>query len=278
MTDAQRRDWNDETVTIGSVDLHVQHTGEGPPLLLLHGEDGTLFLGPLVHALAQHFEITVPDHPGWGGTDRPPSITSIRDIADVYVEYLESMPIPVAVLGLSLGGWIAAEMAATVTKKISALLLVAPIGIKVGDRETRDFVDLYVIERAERANALYADTTRAPTLATLDESALLVLARAEEEVTRHCWAPYMHDPTLIHRLRRVGVPSLVIAGADDRFALAPGYYEEYSHLLGCQSGPEVVLGAGHRVEEEQPDVLASTVVDFVTRTADGSHTGMVPSV
>ena len=122
--------------------LDIRRLGSGPPLLLLHGEDGLLFCEPLLDGLAEHFSVAAPSHPGWGRSERPASVTTIDDIAYLYLDLLAELSEPVTVLGVSIGAWIAAEMATQNTAGLRALVLAAPVGIKLGGREERAFLDL----------------------------------------------------------------------------------------------------------------------------------------
>ena len=95
----------------------------------------------------------------------------------------------------------------------------------------------------------------------------LEIARAEEAVARYCWSPYMHDPGLRHRLRRITAPTLVVSGTNDRFVLRPDYYETYARLIGEGATLRKIDGAGHNVEEEMPDAVVALVNEFVAPRA-----------
>lgn len=256
-------------LTVGDATLEVLERGEGSPLLFLHGEDGLLFSEPLIDELAQSFRVIAPHHPGWGASTRPEYVTDVRDLAAVYAEYLDQLDDDVVVVGCSFGAWVAAELALVAGDRFSALVLAAPIGIKLGDRETRDFADLYMHSFEDVRALLYADVTRAPDLTDRTDDEYRALAVAQESATRFCWAPYMHDPKLRHWLRRIAAPALVVAGDADRFALLPEYYAGYAALIGAKGAAlQTIAGAGHRVEEEQPQELARLVREFAAGAAN----------
>jgi pimeloyl-ACP methyl ester carboxylesterase len=244
------------------VDLDVTSLGSGPPLVFLHGEDGLLFNRPLLDRLAEHFTVLAPFHPGWGGSIRPAAVTTIDDIAYLYLDFLAAQPAPVTVLGVSVGAWIAAEVATKNTAGIAGLVLAAPVGIKLGGREDRAFVDLYAVSQAEVTDALYGDATRAKDLQHLDDDGFLELAKAEEAVARYVWQPYMHNPKLPDRLHRIDVPALVVGGDADRFVLEDGYVDAWAELIGVNASAVTIAGAGHRLDEEAPDQLARLVHEF----------------
>jgi pimeloyl-ACP methyl ester carboxylesterase len=255
---------------LGDVQLQVCELGEGPPLLFLHGEDGLAFSGPLIERLAVDFHVYAPSHPGWGDSTRPAYLTETRDLGLVYAELVEELGAAPTVVGCSFGAWVAAELGVLTRAPLAAQVLVAPTGVKMGSREDRDFADIWMADFAELPTIFYGDPSQAPDLTDLAEDQYLYLARAQEATARFCWKPYMHDPKLGPWLRRIAAPSLVVAGAADRFALLDGYYDHYASLIGS-SGAELQIlpGIGHRVEEEAAVELADLIVDFSKRSTTG---------
>jgi len=256
--------------TIGDVSLDVHEAGSGPTLLFLHGEDGLQWSGPVLAELAEHFSVVAPHHPGWGGSTRPEYIGEVRDLALVYAEFLEQLGEPVLVAGCSFGGWVAAELAILRPPALAALALIAPTGVKFGRRDERDFADIWIAGFDELPGIWYGDPAAAPDLSALSDEDYLALAIAQEATARYCWKPYMHNPTLRYWLRRVPVPSMVIAGDRDRFALRPDYAKEYAALIGPQGAELRVLpDAGHRVEEERPAQVAQCVAELAETALGG---------
>ena len=250
-------------VDVAGVNLDVRRAGSGRSVLLLHGEDGLQWSGPVVDALASTFSVTAPHHPGWGLTSRPHHVRDIDDLAFLYRELLEASPEPVVLVGCSFGGWLAAEIAVQRPANLAALVLVAPTGVKVGARGERDFRDIWIADFTELPEILYGDPSLAPDLTGLSDEEYLALAVAQEATARYCWKPYMHNPKLPHRLRRIEVPTLVVSGSADHFALVPDYYTRYAALVGSGgAATEVLPGVGHRVEEEAPAALAALVAGF----------------
>jgi pimeloyl-ACP methyl ester carboxylesterase len=250
----------DEVEVLGAP-LRVRRTGTGPAVLFLHGEDGFLFNQPFLRHLAADFSLIAPEHPGWGSA-RPRHVRALDDLAYIYLELLESLAEPCTVIGVSLGAWIAAEMATKEQKNMSALVLVSPVGIKTGGREDRAFVDLYASRPDDVTRALYAEPSLAPQPAAFSDEQFLELAIAQEAVTRFAWEPYLHNPQLASRLGRIRVPSLVINGAADTFVLEPDYFATFARLIGDNAGSHSIPGAGHRVEEEAPQQLAQQIATF----------------
>jgi pimeloyl-ACP methyl ester carboxylesterase len=113
-------------------------------VLLLHGITPLDPGAPVVDLLAAHAKIVAPSHPGFGGSPRPAAFDTIYDLVHLYRDVLDHLPDEtVTLLGLSFGGWLAAEIAALGHPRVAARVLVDAVGIKVGDRETPDILDLF---------------------------------------------------------------------------------------------------------------------------------------
>jgi pimeloyl-ACP methyl ester carboxylesterase len=256
-----------KTQDTGGIELEVKHAGSGPPLLYLHGDRG-LHHDHCVDALAGDFAVAAPLHPGWGDLPAPDDFDCIGDIAELYLEYLRRHlrpgGEPVAVVGVSVGAWIAAHLAALAGSAVAALVLVSPLGLKLGARDERDFVDIYITDRQDIPAIMYGSA--GPDAGWQDQSPddFLASARAEEGMARYAWQPYLHDPKLGRRLRRVTAPALVVYGAADRLVTRPGYYASFAAAIG--SGAQTHrLEAGHRVDEELPAEVAKLAAAFLSR-------------
>jgi hypothetical protein len=111
------------------------------------------------------------------------------------------------------------ELAVKTTERISHLVLVDSVGIKAGDRESRDIADIYAVTDRQLAELVYVDPkTMARDPKALPESELTLMARSREATGRYAWTPYMHDPKLKGRLHRIRIPTLVLWGAADLVA------------------------------------------------------------
>lgn len=259
-----------ELARIGEITLKGVKRGEGAPLLLLHGLGGLAPALDLVDRLAARFEVIAPEHPGWGAEQPPAQFDSIQDLAELYNELLASMDEPAVVLGLSCGGWVAAEMACLCQHHIAALVLVSPVGIKVGSANEREFVDLWEADPAHLLHVLHGGAERiARPVENWDDEDFLRVARGMEAAARYCWSPYMHSPKLAARLRRVAVPALLLSGEADQFALKQGYYRRYAASIGGGATHETLSDVGHLIEEQAPDQLADHIVGFAA-SAQGS--------
>lgn len=246
---------------MGDCRLDVGRCGEGVPVVVLHGEYGSSFLRPFLHALSESHDVYVPHHPGWAGSSRPAYVRTIRDVALVQQEFLESLGKSAAVVGLSLGGWVANEIAITAPNLMSFLMLISPTGIKAEGRERREFSDIYVTETNERRRTF---SSVSGDIAD-DAEYYLEVAKSEEAVARYCWSPYMHDPTLRGRLRRIQTPTTILSSSADRFVLnAESYYREYSGLIPGLVRHEQIAGVGHNIEEEQPELVVRILDEMMS--------------
>ena len=237
----------------------VHERGTGAPVVYVHGEDALLFCAPVLHALGATSRVIAPVLPGWGECPRPAACTDVDDLAIGVLDVLRIVGEPCVLVGASLGGWVVAEALVRDTSLVRGAVLVSPVGIKVGSRTERDFLDLFATPAADVLAALYS---RGPVVdrAYLNDAEVLELARAQEAVARYAWKPYLHDPKLRNRLSRVQVPVTILHGVDDGFVLdAATYYDAYASAFAPRARLVPVPRAGHRVEEERPDVVAEQV-------------------
>jgi pimeloyl-ACP methyl ester carboxylesterase len=252
------------SLTIHGVQLEVVDRGQGRPLVVLHEEDGLTLRAPFLSSLAAYGRVIAPAHPGFGHSPDSPFIDTVDDLSYLYLDVLAELNLrDVVVVGCSLGGWIAAEMAVKSTERISKLVLVAPVGIKVGDRETRDIPDIFALSPTEVTRLKYHDPARATVdYATLSDDELTVIARNREATALYAWEPYFHNPKLRHRLHRIDIPTLLLWGASDRF-VTPGYYGAAYQKAIAGATLELIDGAGHLPHIEQPEACVQRIRAFV---------------
>ena len=246
-----------------SVDLEILRRGAGRPLVLLHGLAPLDPEAPVLDLLAAHAEVIAPTHPGFGHTKRPDDFDTVGDLVHLYLDLLARLPADrVTLMGLSFGGWLAAEIVATYTPRVEKLVLVDAVGIKVSDRETPDVLDLFNASPAEVRRRRWHDPDRfAPDYDAMEDDALVAHARNRDALCLYAWHPYMYNPQLSQWLRRVRVPALVLWGASDG-VVTEAYGRAYSALIpGARF--EVIAAAGHHPEIEQPEAFVERVVTFL---------------
>jgi pimeloyl-ACP methyl ester carboxylesterase len=261
VVDATRR-FDEVQLTSGTVS--VEQSGHGPPVILVHGEDGSLFLNPFIAALGANREVHLINLPGWGVTPGSSAIEGVDDLGLVLTDYaMSQFASPTPVVGLSLGAWVTAEAAVFGQHLFSKVVLVSPVGIKTTARDERSYVDLWATDPVELRRLLYGDPSRMPDLRDLDDDEFLRLAHATEAVARHVWEPYLYDPKLARRLVRLTSPTLIVTGTDDHFVLEPSFGERWAELVAGASEHVALEGVGHRAEEEAPDELAAVIHEFL---------------
>ena len=253
--------WVSETTPIAGSTLYMQSAGSGPALLVLHHDIGTLDRLPFYDALAQHFTVLLPSHPGYDRSEKPMWMRSVRDIAVVYQWLIaERRLTDVSLLGLGFGGWIAAEMATMSPTAFRRLVLVGAMGLKpergmIADQALVSYLDYVRLGFADRSACDQAFGADPPT-------PMLEQWDLNREMTfRIAWKPYMYNQTLPHLLGGVRTPALIVWGRDDRIVpLECG--ERYAKALPS-ARLELIDGAGHFVEMENPNELAQLVTRFV---------------
>jgi pimeloyl-ACP methyl ester carboxylesterase len=239
------------------MELVINEAGTGRPALVLHGGGGPATVAGLARHLAGSMRAITPTHPGWDGTARPDWLTGVDDLAVAYLDYLADNDLrDVLVVGSSIGGWIAAEMAVRDTAgRISGLVLIDATGIHVPDAPMPDFFALDARGVAEHSfhdpDRFYVDPATIP-------AEQLAVRRANMETLKVLAAdPYMHDPKLARRLGRVRVPALLLWGASDRI-VTPAYGAAYAAAF-ADGRLEVIPAAGHLPQLEQPEATFAAI-------------------
>jgi pimeloyl-ACP methyl ester carboxylesterase len=252
--------------------LEVVRVGRGAPLLLLHGPTPVAVELPFIQRLSRYAEIIASSHPGFGRSPRPDDFDSMYDLVHLYLDLIEQLPYAKVVLaGFSFGGWLAAEIATACSHKIRSLILVDPVGLKLGPRDQRDITHLFNTPPAELEARAWHDATRRPSgpfglgwqmhVQELADEDLVLLARAWDALCLYAWRPHLFNPHLQRWLCRISVPTLVLWGASDRI-VSVDYGRTYSQLIpGAKF--EVIADAGHHPELEQPEAFVERVVAFL---------------
>jgi len=264
------------TIQVGPHELEVLCRGSGRPILLIHGVNPVSPKAPFLGELAKCGEIIAPSHPGFGNSQRPEDFDTMYDLVHLYREILDALPEPAVVIGISFGGWIAAEIAVLGSTNLGRLVLVDPVGIKLGGREERDIVHFFNTSPAELTRRAWHDPAQQPPgsyglgwQAAIDDAMsdaqMIALARNWDALCLYAWRPHMYNPQLKHWLRRISVPTLVLWGQSDQIA-TPEYGRAYSALIpGAEFA--IIDEAGHHPELEQPRAFVEHVARFMGHTA-----------
>ena len=252
--------WTTATHRIAGCAMHLSRAGAGPTLLVLHHDIGTPERLAFYDALATKFDVIVPHHPGWGKSERPAWMRSVRDVAAMQQWLLAELGAKdVSLLGLGFGGWIAAEMAAHAPTQFRKLVLVGAMGIKPPEG---DIMDQAIVSYLAYPHAGFHDQAAfARVYGDVSTDQLEAWDVAREMCFRIAWKPYMYSQTLPHLLGGVRAPALVVWGDDDRIVpISAGH--AYARALR-NARLETIPACGHFADMEQPDALARLVTGFV---------------
>jgi pimeloyl-ACP methyl ester carboxylesterase len=249
-------------MTVNGLKTEVVARGKGRPLLLLHPELGLSATAPVIDHLAEGFAVTAPSLPGFGRTELPRSYSHIDDLAYFALDLMDTADLRGALLvGIGMGGWVAAEMAVKSCERLSGLVLANPVGIKTGDREHRDMLDIFALPQRELEARCFADPGVGRfDLSTASDEDIYIRLRNRETTVLMGWSPYMHDPKLAGRLHRIRVPSLVLWGTAD--GIAPiSYGRSYAERIP-NARFETIDKAGRFPHLDQPAQFARAVAGF----------------
>ena len=250
---------------IGPVPVTVTERGGGRPFLLLHGGAGPQSVDGFADLLAAQGRVIVPVHPGFGGTPRPQGLDSIRLLGRVYTRLLDELGLTgVTVVGNSIGGWIAAEIALLGSPRVSGVVLVDAAGLAIEDYPAPDFFSLSMDQVAElsyyRPDAFRLDLDHMP-------EAVKALMAGNRAALAVYGGPAMADPGLLDRLPDITVPVLAVWGEADRMIPVEHGRAYAKAIPGARF--LLIAEAGHLPQLETPDRLLTAVRDFAETTAPG---------
>ncbi len=249
------------TIALRGCNVRLMRGGSGQPLLVLHGASGAGAWLPFMASLAEKFDVIVPEHPGFGDSNTPDWLDNIHDLAYFYLDVLDHLNLErVHLVGLSLGGWIAAELAVRDTRRLASLTLVGSAGIHVPGVEQ---IDTFLRTDEQRIRDFFYDQARA------DEMIKRLLQPELEDVAmknriataRLTWQPRGYDPHLYKWLHRIDVPTLLLWGANDR--LFPKDYAFAFQKLIPGSKVVIIPECGHVPNVEKPAAFVSELEHFI---------------
>jgi len=252
-------------IEVRGVKVKLQRAGRGEPVLFLHGAGGVPQWLPFFDMLAERYEILVPEHPGFGGSDDPPWITSLSDLALFYLDLVEEAGLDrLHLIGNSLGGWLAAEILVRDRARFQSLVQLAPAGIRVKGVPCGDN---FIWGPEEAVRNLYHDQSFADRILALSltEEQMDVMLRNRFTVAKLGWQPRWFNPDLEKWLHRIKLPALVVWGDDDKI-MPPA-----NAALWCERLPDarlvMVEGCGHLPHVEQAPLVARHVRRFLEGVA-----------
>jgi pimeloyl-ACP methyl ester carboxylesterase len=241
-------------VEVDGCRTRLRRGGKGEPLLFLHGASGAPAILPFMEKLAQRFDVLVPEHPGYGLTAEPEWLENIHDVAYFYLDFLKQLNLRnVTLVGNSMGGWIAMEIAVRDTSRLKSLVLVSPAGIPAPGVHP---ADIFLMPPEDVVRNLFVDQKLAEARLAQPED-IDVSLKNRHTTARLGWEPRLHDPFLPKWLHRIDVPVKIIWGREDRI-LPVAFVDEFKRLMP-KAQIHIVDNAGHLPHAEKPDQFVELV-------------------
>jgi pimeloyl-ACP methyl ester carboxylesterase len=246
--------------------IRLDQRGAGKTALVLHGGGGPASVFAFADDLAKHYHVITPTHPGFADTTRPSYMSSVKDLARSYALLIERSSLQdVLVIGFSLGGWVAAEMAASHPNGIAGLVLVDAVGIEVPGQ---DVLDVFSIAPNDIASFSYHAPDRFRIdMAKLTEQQAMTMRSNFAALAVYGRNQNMQDPELRGRLVAVELPALVVWGESDRVVF-PEYGRSYATAFP-NTRFELIPECGHSPQIERPQRLLELVQEFNRGLGDG---------
>ncbi len=262
---------------IGTVRLARGGPAGAPPVVYLHsaGGEGLGEVASFLGALAAGHEVVAPMLPGFGGSEGLSEVDDMEDVAYHLLDLFDRLGLTGGrrphLVGQSLGGWAAVEVAWRHPEAVASLTLVNPVGLYVPGHPVRELFgrrlddlarDTFADQSHPTAAAMHAMASLGPRNAgSVPFELVRPFLEAMAAAAKLGWNPYFHNPRLGRRLVRVSMPTLVIVGRRD--GLVPNAVgEELARLIGGARLHHVDDGS-HMLTLEHPEAMARLVAEHV---------------
>lgn len=255
-----------DRLSVRDISVRAFRDGRGPPVLFLHGAGGHPAWLPFFERVAQRHDLLVPEHPCFGASDDPRWIRNVPDLAMYYLDFLESVyTAPVHVVGHSLGGWIAAEVAVRNCTRMASLTLIAPAGIRTKGVPPGD---TFIWSPEEAARNRFHDQAYVEAALAIPRPAddqLDIALQNDLAAVKFGWEPRWFNPDLEKWLHRISVPTHVLWGTEDKILPSA-----YARLWGERvAGAKVTMieACSHLPQVEKAGPVADQIIAFLDRVS-----------
>lgn len=249
-----------EWIEIKGTKVHVQRKGTGDPLLFLHGAGGAGNWSPFYDMLSAHYEVIVPEHPGFGASDDPEWLEDMSDLVLFYKDFLDHYQLQkVHLAGHSLGGWLALEFTTFFNDRVSSLTLINAAGIHVDGVQIGDNFAWHPDEQARKL-IFNSEMAEERVNRQLTEEEIKIDVKNRTTTAKLVWTPRWYNPKLQKRLNRITVPTLIVWGEQDQ--LFPVQYAYAFHRFIPSSSLTVISECGHSPQLEKPGQLMKAIEGF----------------
>ena len=253
-----------ERISVNGCSIELLRGGSGDSLLFLHGAGGIRGWAPYLNALAEKYDVLAPSHPGFGESDNPDWLDNISDLAYFYLDVIDQLDLrDIHLVGNSLGGWLACEIAVRNSSRLKSLTLVSAAGLRV---KGVPMGDIFMMNDEERAHSTFHDPALAEQRlgANLSEEEKDIALQNFFTTGKLSWNPRFHNPDLIKWLHRITVPTMILWGQNDQI-FPPEYGEAYQAAIPG-SELRIIPECGHLPHQEK---LAEFLdgVDAITQGA-----------
>lgn len=251
--------FSEHALVVDGVRTRMLRGGQGERLLFLHGAAGLTGWPSFFETLSQHYDVWFPEHPGFGQSEAPDSLSSIAALARYYRRFIDDMGVgPCHLVGSSLGGWLAAEVAVLGDVPLRSLTLVGPAGLR--PRATPP-ADVPAPTAEDLTRRLFFNQAIAERLLAQPSTEAQQQAQARNRATVARLGGSFYNPQLEAALARVDVPALVLWGEQDRVvpvAQAALWAGALPRASTC-----IVPACGHLPHLEKPAEGAEALLGFL---------------
>jgi pimeloyl-ACP methyl ester carboxylesterase len=241
-------------VEVAGCKVRLRRDGSGEPLLFLHGASGAPAIMPFMEKLAQRFDVLVTEHPGYGKSDEPEWLENIHDVAYFYLDFLKQLNLRnLTLVGSSMGGWMAMEIAVRDTSRLKSVVLVSPAGFITREAQP---ADIFLMQPEQMVRSLFVDQKLAEARLAAPEDVDISL-KNRHTTARLAWEPRLHDPHLPKWLHRIDVPVKLVWGRQDR--IIPVALAQPLQKLIPNSTLHIIENCGHLPHAEKVDEFVDIV-------------------